>query len=114
MSGDIARLSFSRARMSVAFDRIVNILRNGTAIPNGTNVPALIEEAQTSNERVGGDNVPQSNAFRVLLPLEYVIMEGDYIVDVTTGTTATYESVSKSKSVSYDIAVAVECVLIRA
>lgn len=99
-------MAYGRLRVSTAFDRLCTIQRQGVAI--GINVPCMVENITGTVSQLGSTDV-QVGAYMVSLPVNWTLLEGDYIIEGG----ATYEVGEKSKAVSYSTCTRASCVLVK-
>lgn len=78
MSGRIMRMAHARLRYSTAFDSVCDIQRNGVTVQ--ANVPCLIEVPNDTSQQVDGQSIPVGS-FLVVLPINYTLMNGDYVIE---------------------------------
>jgi hypothetical protein len=78
MSGRIMRLAHARLRYSASFDSECRIERNGIVIH--TKVPCTVEVPNDTTQQVDGQSIPVGS-FLVVLPLNYTLLNGDYVVE---------------------------------
>jgi hypothetical protein len=78
MSGRIMRLANARLRMSVAFDSTCDVLRADVEVY--TQIPCMVLATKDTSQRIGGDTLPLGS-FSVQVPVNYVLMEGDVVIE---------------------------------
>lgn len=76
MSGRMMRVGYARMRTSLSFDSECTIWRNGVVVSSG--VPCVVESTADANQQVEGQNIPVGS-FLVAVPVEYTLMQGDYV-----------------------------------